>query len=507
MKTYGRKTILADLTENELLSLPLEEQDKVIIKILTNSMPIHDQNWLETRYLKDYYNGDQDIKDKVKYIREEINNKVVENWAYAFVDFKKALLLGKPIQYVQLDDKDGEEVSTLNKYVKYEDKTRKDQEIYEDVLVCGRGFRYVNKDAMFVNEDDQSPFEIINCPVEDTEIVYSSKLGNEQLFAFIVTNMEKMMPMKNAEGVVVFEPKQYQEITVYLRNKQIVYSNETGSITRIKEPIPIVLNEHIISEYYVNRKRISLIEIGKDLFDSINNIESLDSDDLEQFVNAILVFTNAKVSEEDLQDIRDMGALCIASSEGQKASVELLEQRLNSSETQTMYERRLKALHNILGIPEASDNGELGSGDTGKAKATGQGYTSSTIRVQNDETMIKSCDKKVLKVILKICKSVSNSNIKSLLVSQLDNNLQIDQRDNLLVKTQGLMNLYSCDIPRATANSIVNLFSDPNAVTMEQERLFGKQISAKGNQTTNVNEANEQNNEITRIEETDNQEK
>lgn len=504
MKTYGRKTILADMTEQQLLAMPLEEQDKAIIDILTASMPIHEQNWQETRYLKDYFYGDQDIKFKEKQIREEINNKIVENWAYAFVDFKKALLLGKPIQYVQLDDNDSPEVSILNKYVKYEDKTRKDQEIYEDVLVCGRGFRYVNKDASFVNEDDQSPFEIINCPVEDTEIVYSSKLGNEQLFAYIVTNMQKMIPTKNADGIIVYEPKNYREITVYLRNKQLVYSDITGSIVRISKPIPIILKEHIITEYYVNRKRISLIEIGKDLFDSINEVESLDSDDLEQFVNAILVFTNAKVSEEDLQDIREMGALCIASSEGQKASVELLEQRLNSSETQTMYERRLKALHNICGIPEASDNGEIGSGDTGKAKATGQGYTSSTIRVQNDETMIKSCDKKVLKVILKICKSVSNSNIKSLIVSDLDNNLQIDQRDNLLVKTQGLMNLYSCDIPRETANSIVNLFNDPHAVTMEQERLFGQQVSNKTN--NNVYEANEQDNKITKLEETDNQE-
>lgn len=503
MKTYGRTTILANITEQELLAKPFEEQDKTISDILTNAMTIHSQNRLETRYLRDYFNGDQDIKGKTKHIREEINNKIVENWAYAFVDFKKALLLGKPIQYVQLDDNDSPEVSTLNKYVKYEDKTRKDQEIYEDVLVCGRGFRYVNKDASFISEDDQSPFEIINCPVEDTEVVYSSKLGNEQLFAFIVTNMQTMIPSQLEDGTIVYNPKNYNEITVYLRNKQIVYSDITGSIVRISEPLPIVLNEHIITEYYVNRNRISLIEIGKDLFDSINEVESLDSDDLEQFVNAILVFTNAKVSEEDLSDIKKMGALCIASTEGQKASVELLEQRLNSSETQTMYERRLKALHNILGIPEASDNGELGSGDTGKAKATGQGYTSSTIRVQNDETMIKSCDKKVLKVILKICKSISNSDIKTLLVSELDNNLQIDQRDNLLVKTQGLLNLYACDIPRETANSIVNLFNDPHAVTMEQERLFGKQVSKSD--SANKNEVNQQNNEIQDIEEKDSQ--
>lgn len=519
MKTYGRTTILASITEKELLSKSQNDLDKTIIDILLNSKAIHDNNRAETLYLKGYYYGDQDIKGKEKHTRDEINNKIVENWAYAFVDFKKSLLLGKPIHYVQINDNDSNEVSTLNKYVIYEGKTTKDQEIYEDELVCGRGFRYVNKDATFVNEDDQSPFELINCPVEDTEVVYSSKLGNEQLFAYIVTDMQQLIPSQNDKGETVYDedgnivyvPSEYQEYTVYLRNKVITYSNKSGNLERVGKEIPLLMGEHIITEYYLNRKRISMIEIGKDLFDNINEVESLDKDDLEQFVNSILVFTNAKVSEEELEEIKQLGALSIASTEGQKASVDLLEQRLNSNDTQTMYNRLLDALHMILGIPKANDNGEITSGDTGKAKATGQGYTSSTIRIQNDENMIKDCDKKVLRVILKICKSISNSDIKNLQVSQLDNNLQIDQRDNLLVKTQGLMNLYACDIPRETANSIVNLFNDAHAVSMEQERLFGPQKSKMGTtdtdkNTSDANKANKQENDITRAEQTDSQE-
>jgi SPP1 family phage portal protein len=511
MKTYGRCTILANITEKELLSLTDKELDKKIIDILYNSKGIHDNNKRETLYLKGYYYGDQDIKDKEKFTRDDINNKIVENWAYAFVDFKKTMLLGKPIHYVQIDDKDSEEVSTLNKYVIYEGKTTKDMEIYEDVLVCGRGFRYVNKDASFINEDDQSPFELINCPVEDTEVVYSSKLGNEQLFAYIQTDMEQLVPSQNDEGETIYQPVPYEEYTVYLRNKVITYSNKSGTMERVGQAVPLLMNEHIIQEYFVNRKRISLIEIGKDLFDNINEVESLDKDDLEQFVNSILVFTNAKVSAEDLEEIKSMGALSIASTEGQKASVDLLEQRLNSNDTQTMYNRLLDALHMILGIPRANENGELSTGDTGKAKATGQGYTSATIRMQNDENMIKDCDKRTLKIILKICKKVSNSKIANLQVSQLDNNLQIDQRDNLLVKTQGLMNLYACDIPRATANSIVNLFNDPHQISMEQEKLFGKQVSnaTKKNdtsKTSDANKANEQDNKITKAEQSDSQE-
>ena len=508
-KTYGRTTIFANYTEAELLGMNPKDLDAAIIDILYNSKSIHSSNKADTSNLFDYYYGKQDILYKEKHTREEINNKIVENWAYAFIDFKKALLLGKPIQYVQLDDKDDAEVSILNKYVKYEDKTSKDQEIYEDMLVCGRGFRYVNKDALFVNEDDQAPFELINCPVLDTEVVYSSKLGNEQLFAYITTDMEQIVERED-NGQTVSEKEPYQEYTVYLRNKVITYSDKSGELKRKGDPIPLLLNEHIIHEYNLNRKRISLIEIGKDLFDNINAVESLDKDDLEQFVNAIMVFTNVRVSKEELDEIKKMGALQIASAEGQKASVDLLEQRLKSSETQTFYNRLLDALHMILGVPRANENGQISTGDTGKAKATGQGYTSATIRTQNDENTFKSFDKRTLKVILKICKEVTNSEIKELLVSQIDNNLQIDQRDNLLVKTQALMNLYSCDIPREIANSVVNLFNDPHQVTIKQDELFGPQQpssnSTKSDTTNEVDKANEQDNEITKVEQTDSQE-
>ena len=119
MKTYGRTTILANITEKELLSKSGKDLDKAIIEILENSKTIHEKNRIETLYLKGYYYGDQDIKGKQKYTRDEINNKIVENWAYAFVDYKKTQLLGKPIRYVQLDDKDSDEVSTLNKYFQY----------------------------------------------------------------------------------------------------------------------------------------------------------------------------------------------------------------------------------------------------------------------------------------------------------------------------------------------------------------------------------------------------
>ena len=142
LKTYGRQTIYVNFTEKELLSMDVEQQNAKILEVLPEIIDIHNTNKFETQYLWDYLIGIQDIKEKVKYTREEINNKTVENWAYAFVDFKKSWQLGKPMQYVMLNDSSNEEISKLNQFVRYEGKKAKDLLIYEDVLVAGRGFRY-----------------------------------------------------------------------------------------------------------------------------------------------------------------------------------------------------------------------------------------------------------------------------------------------------------------------------------------------------------------------------
>lgn len=484
IKTYGRKVIKVNYTEEQLLSANIEEQNAMIVDIIEQSRGIHEYNKFVTRYLKGYYLGIQDIRNKIKYTREEINNKTTENWCYAFVDFKTCYLLGKPIQYVQLNDSGEEEISLLNKYVRFENKKDKDKALYIDMLTCGRGFRYTNfkTKSIYNDEDDIAPFEIINCEADNTEVVYSNRLGNEQILSYIQTDMEYInTTIDPVTKEQITSPQKYEEYTVYLRNRKVVVSNKTGvlAIEPNSDDI-ILLNDHVITEYYLNSSRISLIEIGKDLFDDINYLESLDKDDMEQFVNAIMVFTNAEIDENGLSQMKALGAVCINSTDNKKASVDLLQQRLNATDTQVYYTRLITSLHQILGVPMSTDNGSVTSGDTGKAKLTGQGYTMAGIRSEGEQTTFERGDMATLRKLLKICRKTANSKITELRASDVEARFQRDMSENLLVKTQALLNLYSADIPRKFANAIIGLFGDPNAVTKEQENLFGEQTSQQG---------------------------
>ena len=502
MKTFGRSTILANYTEKEFLSGSQADIEKRIIEIIKDSIDVHFKNKTESRYLQDYLYGDQDIKDKKKYTRTEINNKSVENWAWAFQDWKKAFLLGKPIQYAPLDDNSNSEITALNNYVIYEDKDQKDQDIYEDIFTVGRGFRYVSYSK--TTEDDEAPFDILNLSVLNTEVVYSSSIGNEQLMAYVQTDMKYNIKELDPEsGQVVIKPKPYNEFTVYTRNMQYTVNDKTGDLAVIDRK-PIVPQGHRVIEYYFNRRRMSFLEICKDIFDDLNYIENLDKDDIEGFVNSIMVFTNAEVNKQGMDAIKEFGAVSIKSTDQKKASVELLQSRLKSLDTQIYYLRKLSALHSILSVPEATQNGDFSNAETGKAVLTGQGFTTASIRVENEEKAFKKCDRNALKIILKICRDVNESLIKNLKVSNIDIKFSRDLSDNLLTKTQALINLQTANIPPQIANSVIGLFSDPVAVTKLQEAYI-QQKQVLQNAINQANEVNEQNNKLQQVTQNENQ--
>ena len=498
MKTMGRFVPYANYTEEQLLSGTQTEKDNKVLDILKNSIALHELNKRDSRYLINYLYGDQDIKNKEKLTRPDINNKGVENWAWAFMDWKKAFLLGKPIQYAPLDNIANQEISTLNNYVTYEDKDQKDQDLYEDIFAVGRAFRYINYTK--TSEDDEAPFELVNLDVLNTEVVYSSSIRHEQLLSYVVTSKKYIAQEVNPDtGKPENVDKYYDEYTVYTRNMQYVIDDKLVEL-RIVSRKPIIQNIHLITEYYFNKHRMSMLEICKDIFDDINKIEALDMDDFENHTNSIMVFTNAEVSREGMDAIKQYGAVSIKSTDQKKASVELLEQQLVSVNTQIYYLRKLSALHSILSVPEATQNGSISNAETGKAVLTGQGFTSASVRVENEEKAFKKCDRNALKVILKICKNASDSEIKNLKISGIDIRFSRDLSDNLLVKTQALINLQTANIPPEVANAVIGLFGDAVSVTKLQEQYIKQKALLQQEITkassNNEGKINEQNNNL-----------
>ena len=71
-----------------------------IILDLQKRLSKHNQNATEIDYLYNYYLGNQPVLYRVKQVRPEINNKIVQNFAYFIVETKTADIASEPIQYV-----------------------------------------------------------------------------------------------------------------------------------------------------------------------------------------------------------------------------------------------------------------------------------------------------------------------------------------------------------------------------------------------------------------------
>lgn len=495
MQTTGRHTIFANYTEKELLTGNEEQIKSKIMDIVMNSIDLHNTNEQESIYLIDYLYGDQDIKDKQKFTRQEINNKSVENWAWASQDWKKTYLLGKPIQYAPISDIAENEIVELNKYNTYVDKQSLDMDSYEDIFTCGRSFRYVMGSE--VTEDDEAPYDLTNADVWNTEVVYSSAIGHEQLLSYIKTDKKFIVQTVNpTTGEKEYQDKYYDEYTIYTRNKKYVINNKNGNFDFIPElEARIISGEHTISEYYFNKKRMSYLEFIKDILNDLNQIQNQDLDDIVQNVNSIMVFNNAEVDEESFNQIKTMGAVSISSTENKKASVEILQSKLKSIDTELYYLRKLNALHSILSVPLANNNGESKGSETGKSKLTGQGFTSASVRVEGEEQAFKKCDRKALRAILKYCKLNSKSKIKTLKITDIESKFSRDLSDNLLVKTQSLQTLASIGIPPVIRNQIVGLFSDPLSVSKLEEK-YAKEKNNIENEINKINNNNNINNEV-----------
>ena len=155
------------------------------------------RNKREKKELYAYYLGKQGILERKKYTRDEIKNVVVENLAYSFVNFKKGYNFGKPIQYVQNKNMESEEISTLNKFFKYENKPAKDFMLSEDIYVCGRGFRYNAPDINEWSSDtDEAPFTLANIDKDKCEVVYTDDIVKKQLLAFVEEKYEVDTPVE-----------------------------------------------------------------------------------------------------------------------------------------------------------------------------------------------------------------------------------------------------------------------------------------------------------------------
>lgn len=428
-----------------------------VVDVLLKALSIHALNRSEIDYLWEYYKGKQPILHRQKEVRPEITNRIVENRANEIVSFKVGYLCGEPIQYV---GKNGSEeitqgITRLNELMFSEDKAAQDQEIVEWQMICGTAYRLVLPDEK--SEEDEAPFELYTLDPRDTFVVYSNEIGNKPVMA-------------------VKYSKDDNEITHYsIYTENMYYLVEDGIL---KESSPHALDMIPIFEYPANNARLGSFEIVLPLLDMLNNITSNRMDGIEQVIQAFIKFIDCDISKEEYEEFLQLGAIKVKSVDGANADVGVVTTDLNQSQTQTLKEDCYNAILTICGMPNR--NGGTSTSDTGAAVLLRDGWSLAEARAKDSENMFKKSEKKMLKLVLRICRELSDLNL-----GLKDIELQFTRRnyENIQSKSQVLVSmLQNNKIHPLLAFQHSGLFIDPErayAMSLkyyeeEQAKLVGQ---------------------------------
>lgn len=480
---FGRRKIYSSYKKNEI-------NEEILIKILPQVLREHEKNANEIDYLYNYYKGKQPIWDKEKIVRPEINNKVLENHAYEIVEFKKSYVYGEPIQYVQKGEKNGEhlnpEISLLNKFMESEDKSSLDKEIAEWQYICGTAYRWVEVDTK--GEEDDAPFELSVPDPRKTFVVYHSGIKEEPLFSGYISYFSENITNNEEAPISVA----YRIITIYTDKHKYLFQEKNSEIKIIQQPIdvfnsmvnayPLEIEGQRIIEYPLNNSRLGLIELVMSELNALNRIKSADIDGIDQFIQSLLVFINQEIDADKFKELVALGAIEVSSQSPDKpVDVKLLTNQLLHSETKIVLDDTYENILSTVGIPKLND--KPSGGDTGQARLLGEGWTMADERAKQDELSFKRAERSFLKLVISICKhSTKNKEegIKKLRLSDIDIKFTRNKSDNLLTKTQGLMNMKSAQVPPEVAFVSCGLFSDPNDVFQKAKNYYGDSFWKEG---------------------------
>lgn len=430
---YGRKIAYTDV---ETIT------DKNIVKVIGNCIGAFYYNKTAIEYLWNYYKGDQPVLYRTKVSNEDICNSIVENHSYEIVQFKVGQTYGEPIQFVSRkeDDATNKAVDTLNDYMENANKQEKDIKAGEWQSATGTSF----KAAQFSNGD--IPFRIVAPTPMNTFVIYNR--GTEEPILSV-------QELKDENG------KSYKQCYTDTHECKIVNSQVVDWKLHAFGGNPIV-------EFPNNHERLSDIEIVISMLDAINNMQSNRMDGIEQFVQSWIKFVNCDIDEEQFEKMKMSHALVVKSiNKDNKSDVDVMDRELNQTQAQVAKEDVWDNALSILAIPNKQGNT---GGDTQGAVELRNGWDFSKTRAKLKDPIVKSCEKRLAKVVLNIIRIKDHD----LGISVRDFDVQINHspQDNMYTKAQTLQLLLQSGIHPLIAVRTVGLWGDSEKTYLQSKPYF-----------------------------------
>lgn len=401
----------------------------------------HINDKADVDYLYNYEKGVQPILARVKEVRPEINNKIVENRAHEIIQFKVGYQFGSGGFYVRRDAQ-SERVEELNSLMSIIGKDASDLELGYWLFLCGRGFRLI-----LPSDDDIEKIELTTLDPRYTNMVYKNDLRETPLYAFTYSTDDT--------GVMTF----------YGYTNTHYFEIHDGKLTTYKRhTLPLIP----IVEYRANQTMMGAFERVIGMLDGINKIQSDRINGTEQFVQALMKIINADIDDEDIKRIPDLGAIKIFSKDGNPADVQLMTSELNQQQTQTLKDDMYQAVLTICSMP---DRKATSAGDTGSAVELRDGWANAETEAKQVEAMFKRSEKDALKLITFIMNELNGSKLDP---SNIDVKFLRSARTDRVSASQAMINEKAFGIHPAHVIKNSGLYPDPEQVYEDSIKTLEK---------------------------------
>ncbi len=451
-----------------------EFNENTILVELNNVLDAHFTNLSDEEYLYWYRRGVQPVLQKTKLVRPEVNNKVVENIATEIVTFKDGYFLSKPTFYIARKDSKAlaNRVNKLNEYLYLSGKHDADNDIVDWFHTVGIGVLYVTSNA-----DEDIPVKAYSLDPRQAFVVYSRKPGNEPVFG---VNMV-------VQGAITYFDVFTKDTVYHFSGSCATNPNDTADTPSMAKAVKLeskeanLLGEIPIIEYIYDRNRMGSFESVMSLLEEVNMEQSRRSDSVESFVNNLLVFYNCQLGKDENgnditpQMIRQAGAIFLKSIGQEKADLKDITTILDQTQTQVFIDDLLKQIYSIAGVPLGNE-GSGTSGNVGSAYLINGWQTADTF-ARNTEDLFKKSNKRFDKIFLKILEQ--KNLIKNVKVSDIDIQFTRNEMDNLLVKTQGALNLKQLGLAPEIVLARSGVSNDPEGDIAKSQKYIEKAFASE----------------------------
>lgn len=405
--------------------------DENVVDELSKTLASHLTNVAAIEYLYWYRRGLQPILEKVKDVRPEINHIVVENHADEIVGFKNGYFLTQPAFYISRtkDESVTDKVKQLNEYLYLSGKIQADNKVVDWFHTVGTGILYVTP-----TESEDIPVKVYALDPRSAFVVYDLTPAHEPLYGVNIV----MQNNKEAILDVYSRDKKYTIkagfVGKYISNGEPLEVTPV-SVERI-EPNPLGYIPMV--EYHYNSVNMGAFESVIPLLDAINETMSNRVDGVDQFIQSLAIAVNCDFEDGvNANTIRQAGMISIKSVGDNKADFKILSEELDQGQTQVLVDYLYQQVLTICGMPSTTKGGTSTS-DTGAAVLYRDGWYQADTFARNTEDLFKESNRRFDEIFISILNRKKGLGLK---ISDFELQFVRNETANLLVKTQGALNL------------------------------------------------------------------